>query len=526
MKRGLSILLCGSLMAGMLCLPSMAAQPDLAAQKPALQGDFWVMVNGEYVTFPDAAPKSLNNRSFLPFAAVFEQLGFAQKDMHWDQATQTVTATKPDVDYTNVHGEAAVGDMTVELTLGSTTMKLWYEGDTIGDPHGNQAQVVQDVKMDVAPFANTAIGRTYIPLGLVAEALGYRVGWDQTNQTVIVDDVKSILAGNQETYELMDQLMDYSRTFAGKNYKVTGDYAMDMKMNGTSQSAGFQKMDMVFDLDGTYTMFTQGNTAFQYDTDLKMDFTVNMDGSDVTNAMLTQAGVTENPFPMDVTMEMRGDLADGNMYFRSKALAGLLGQADLENAWIKLDMKELMDQSSATLGMNYAQLLELSTAAQEMSFEEYLALTLQDTPATSIYSNAAYLLDQMNLMFADSKFVKSGNSYVNTVDLDGAKMVYTLYTNGSKVNGYAMEMSADMDQLGAMSLSATMKGTQMDMNMAFNVAMDQGAGESFAMDLSMTMDGNYQTTSVKPTTQPAAGDTVVDLMDLLGAAAEVPQIVA
>ena len=63
-----------------------------------------------------------------------------------------------------------------------------------------------------------------------------------------------------------------------------------------------------------------------------MDFTVNMDGSDVTNAMLTQAGVTENPFPMDVTMEMRGDLADGNMYFRSKALAGLLGQADLENA--------------------------------------------------------------------------------------------------------------------------------------------------------------------------------------------------
>lgn len=140
MKRGLSILLCGSLMAGMLCLPSMAAQPDLAAQKPALQGDFWVMVNGEYVTFPDAAPKSLNNRSFLPFAAVFEQLGFAQKDMHWDQATQTVTATKPDVDYTNVHGEAAVGDMTVELTLGSTTMKLWYEGDTIGDPHGNQAR--------------------------------------------------------------------------------------------------------------------------------------------------------------------------------------------------------------------------------------------------------------------------------------------------------------------------------------------------------------------------------------------------
>ena len=136
--------------------------------------------------------------------------------------------------------------------------------NTIGRPPRESGPGVQDVEDGRGPFANTAIGRTYIPLGLVAEALGYRVGWDQTNQTVIVDDVKSILAGNQETYELMDQLMDYSRTFAGKNYKVTGDYAMDMKMNGTSQSAGFQKMDVVFDLDGTYTMFTQGNTAFQY----------------------------------------------------------------------------------------------------------------------------------------------------------------------------------------------------------------------------------------------------------------------
>lgn len=524
MKRGLSILLCGSLMAGMLCLPSMAAQPDLAAQKPALQGDFWVMVNGEYVTFTDAVPKSLNNRSFLPFAVVFEQLGFGR--VYWDQDTQTVTATKPDVDYTNVHGEAAVGDMTVELTLGSTTMKLWYEGDTIGDPHGNQAQVVQDVKMDVAPFADTSIGRTYIPLGLVADALGYRVGWDQTNQTVIVDDVKSILAENQETYELMDQLMDYSRTFAEKNYKVTGDYAMDMKLNGTSQSAGYQKMDMVFDLDGTYNMLMQGSTACQYDTDLTMDFTVNMDGSDITNALLTQAGVTENPFPLDVDMEVRGDLAEGTMYFRSQALAGLLGQADLEKAWIKLDLKELMDQSAATLGMDYAQLLELSTAAQEMSFEEYLALTLQDTPATSIYANAAYLLDEMNALFADSKFVKSGSTYVNTTDLDGVKMVYTLYTSGGKVNGYGMEMSADMEGLGAMSLATEMKGTQMNMSMAFNMAMDQGAGESFALDLSMTMDGNYQATSSKPATQPAAGETVVDLMDLLGAAAEIPQVVA
>lgn len=81
MKKYLRLLLCTGVTAALLTLPALAADNDTL---PAKQGDFYVMVNGEYVTFPDAVPQIRENRSCLPFVAVFEQLGFAEEDMTWD----------------------------------------------------------------------------------------------------------------------------------------------------------------------------------------------------------------------------------------------------------------------------------------------------------------------------------------------------------------------------------------------------------------------------------------------------------
>ena len=107
MKKHLRLLLCTGVTAALLTLPALAADNDTI---PAKQGDFYVMVNGEYVTFPDAVPQIRENRSCLPFVAVFEQLGFAEEDMTWDGATGTVTAVKPDVSYTAFQGNTKQGD--------------------------------------------------------------------------------------------------------------------------------------------------------------------------------------------------------------------------------------------------------------------------------------------------------------------------------------------------------------------------------------------------------------------------------
>ena len=112
MKKYLRLLLCTGVTAALLTLPALAADNDTL---PAKQGDFYVMVNGEYVTFPDAVPQIRENRSCLPFAAVFEQLGFPQENMTWNADTQTVTAVKPDVVYEPSTGEETASDGKTDL---------------------------------------------------------------------------------------------------------------------------------------------------------------------------------------------------------------------------------------------------------------------------------------------------------------------------------------------------------------------------------------------------------------------------
>ena len=109
MKKLFRTLLCGAVLALSLSVSAFAAEGDLVISPaptavPEKQGDFYVMVNHDYVTFTDATPKIKNDRSCLPFVAVFEQLGFAEKDGAWDGDTSTVTATK--------------GDLTISLTIG------------------------------------------------------------------------------------------------------------------------------------------------------------------------------------------------------------------------------------------------------------------------------------------------------------------------------------------------------------------------------------------------------------------------
>ena len=106
MKHLLRCMLCAVLAAGLMCVPAFAAQESA----PERQGDFYVLVNGEYATFTDAVPQIRNNRSCLPFVAVFEQLGFPSDGMSWDQSTKTVTAVKD--------------GLTLSLTIGQPVITL------------------------------------------------------------------------------------------------------------------------------------------------------------------------------------------------------------------------------------------------------------------------------------------------------------------------------------------------------------------------------------------------------------------
>lgn len=470
MKKMIRWMLCAGLMAALLCVPALAAQTDA----PERQGDFYVLVNGEYVTFTDAVPQIRNNRSCLPFAAVFEQLGFPSGDMTWDQATKTVTAAKD--------------GLTISMTIGQPVI-------TLTDAEGAS----REVTADTAPYVDPATNRTYVPFGLVADALGYRVGWDSSMRAVIIDDVDAILAANDATYELMDQYLAYGQSFNKGNQEVSGKYAMDMKVASSIED---KPMEVKLNLSGDYKALSAGSTQMQFKTDMALKLNATMNGADASEVM---AAMSELPESID--MELRGDLADGVMYFQSAAMAQMMEQPDMAKAWYKLDMAGMYD----SLGMDYSSLMDLALGmTDETSFQVYLAQLLAVTPLTSVDATTSDTLAELNKLLADSAFKKSGSNYVNTlVGEEGVECTLTLLTKSGKVNGCALVLSAADESFGALKMDYSLKDNKMEMVMGI-----AAEGEE-SVSLTMTMDGTYKTASSKPVTAPPAGAQVVDLSDML-----------
>ena len=127
-------------LAAALCLTGMASAK--AASAPT------VWLDGEQMTF-EVAPVIENDRTMVPYRAIFEKLGY---QVGWDADTRSVTAVK--------------GSTTMKLTIGSKTVTV--NGGT--------------VTSDTAPVIRQ--DRTLVPLRLVSEYSGCDVLWDKDTRTV------------------------------------------------------------------------------------------------------------------------------------------------------------------------------------------------------------------------------------------------------------------------------------------------------------------------------------------------------
>ena len=456
MKKILRPILCGGVLAALLCTPSLAAE----------QGDFSLLVNGEPVTFTDAAPVLKDGRSFLPMAATFEALGFPAEDMTWNSATQTASASKDGT--------------TISLTIGKKAIQVTQAGAAAG----------VSIETDTAPYIDAATSRTYIPVGLVADALGYRVAWDGTTSTVIIDDVNAILAENTETYELMDQYLDYARKYSQGNYQVEGSYLLTSAPGEMESGA-----EIINTIGGDYNLISS-QTAMQFAMDMSI-------GGTIMGAPIS---------PIDMNLDMRADLDTGllYLYFQSEDLEQLMNnnvqvngetvEFQIPDQWYSLDMKAVYDEAYGP-GF-YEELIALSAASQEAAFAQTLEELLKsDTLILTSTATTSDYLEALNQLLGDSHFQKSGSTYTSTLEQDGVTLLFHLYTSGGQVNGYGMEMTT-ADPEAQMTMTMEMKGD----DMSLLLEMD---------GMTMEMDGTYRPSSAAPETEPPAGATVVDLWELL-----------
>ena len=122
-----------------------------AVEVPVADAGITVKVDGVDVEFPDQKPILENDRTLVPLRAIFEALG---AEVGWDDASQTVTATK--------------GDITISLQIGSTDLFVNGEAKVIDVP---------------AKLLNS---RTLVPVRAISEAFGCKVDWEDATQTVII----------------------------------------------------------------------------------------------------------------------------------------------------------------------------------------------------------------------------------------------------------------------------------------------------------------------------------------------------
>ena len=213
-----------------LVLTAALTGSAMAAEAPA---GISVQLDGKNLTFTDAVPQARDNRTFLPFRAVFEAMGAVVTN-----DGNVITATRD--------------GKTLTMTVGSTAATVEENGTTTA------------ITMDVAPYVDSTTWRTYVPVRFAAQAFGCNVGWDQEAMTAVIVDVDHLLGDT--TYELMDNYFAYLQTQTqSSNQSMTGD--VDLSLFLDSSLTGAEDVDMA--VTGSLTGVSS-QTAAQVKMDLDL----------------------------------------------------------------------------------------------------------------------------------------------------------------------------------------------------------------------------------------------------------------
>ena len=455
--------------------------PALAAEERGIS----VQLNGQMLTFTDAAPILEGGRTFLPFRAVFEAMG---AEVGYDEASKTVTASRDGVSLTMVIGQR-------QATLAAEGVSL-------------------PIPMDVEPFVRD--GRTYVPVRFAAVAFGCQVGWDQDDQTVILVDTAKVLEQIKGEFK-----STWLEKYTAYIQRVSdGKWAVDGKMTGSASMSG----QPVLSLDGAMKGIVDGQRAGEMTVSMNMDLTGLMNLLAAMSGVTTaDMGLTAKDMKMSVAMDTRIDLEKGVLYLLpDAAYANLVGVK--EGTWLSIDMNTMLGDLNL-----YAAGLDLEDLSGSASME----LTDKDTA----YETVTGALRQLYGAFSDERFQKVDGGYAATLALsqNGADMAVKLILMSDakdEVVGYKLELvgSADLTATMTAEEKAQLAASGMDLSkltVTLVTGMDSANRSTLvltldlgaAMALELSADMSYTATDKAPQTAPPAGSTVMDLLELAGMAA-------
>lgn len=205
-------------------------------------GQIGVMLNGEYVRFPDAIPEVTGGRTMVPVRPIVEALG-GQAEM------------------TDGKVICQAGGVRLTFTPGSSEVLTEYTG---GELPGDG----QMFPMDCVPYIKG--GRTYVPVRFLGEILGYRVSWDSDFETAVLTDLEALAAEIDDRFTILNRMLAVqSYTMEeGKSLRgtVKGDLtftAFDTLNGNTTYTAALTGIELFNTqaVNGSYALTLSDNLA-------------------------------------------------------------------------------------------------------------------------------------------------------------------------------------------------------------------------------------------------------------------------
>lgn len=468
----------------------VTAAPTNTSPVPTVQNGYNVMIDGSYVNFADALPQNINGRIMVPFRAIFEAMG-AKVD--YEKATKTVIADKDDV-----HISFAIGSKEITVKKGSDVTKK---------------------SMDVPAFIDTKTSRTFVPTRFVAEALGYSVGWDNSEKTAVIIDLGSIIEKAESDFSFLFKALEGSgSTDMTATYKTTGDMSFVIDAEGDEESEALN-MGAKLSFDG----ITKG-------LDAQMSMKITLDLADMhKDATPEEAAMLATLKDLSIDVKINGE--SGDMWFKCDTLNQFVGVTG-DNVWFKMNIFDLYD----SMGIDLQALLSGMQSGSVTSAELLTQLLSDDSLDIYTYATISNFYEVAKVVAGNDAFSvkKSGNTANYSLTVDKS----TVTRLCQEVLKMAKEDTAEIvDLFDALNLKVSAKVTgekvsestivgkvaSEGMEVSFDIyASETKAKISMSMNIPEVMnfkfDSNATTKQVsdKIDNKLPAGATVIDLMESLG----------
>ena len=426
---------------------AFAAETDTVATKPNY--DINVMIDGQYMTFNAAVPKIINGRTMVPFRQIFNALG---ADVTYNDETRVVGAT--------------LGDISISFKAGEKEL-VFYDA--------SGAAVIHE--MDVVPYLDAALGTTYVPARFVAEALNYKVDWDEAERTVVIINFEKLFAGLEEDFSIISKF-NTPELDANKTYKTV--LTMDLLFKLADQ-------DQEVSLPMAISM-----TALQKGMTMSGDMTMDMDLSELLTA--SEAEITEEDQKIldlfkNSKYEMKMD-EDLNIYIKSNlfdVIKELSGTEDFPldgETWLKISLDDVTAMYQAMgINIDFRDLMEQSSS---MDLQDTIDMINEmDLPMTvHTYSELTSAINVVKTLFGDEAF---------TVKTEGDTTTYTLTDGQTKLQALLAATGLELSNVDLQMSFSEKNGTLADYNFVMKFDLNQGEEK---VSFSFTMSGSDYSSSI------------------------------